>query len=136
MCAISFCTYTDFDVAVVHNEPNKEFVYLGIYRNKAEENKFLIIPKHPLSISKLEIYNYNEGVEIIDWDAMEYGSIDYDSQVRMAECLSPHQDIEFDVINIIITPTEAIKQKVEKLLDGHYSDLRVCSNLTLFPIVK
>lgn len=115
-----FHTYTDFDVCVQH-QYSEVFIFLAIYKNKAREKGFLIIPKHPLSCESHEIFDYDMGIEQINWDIMELTREQdgYDSIVRMAECLSNHCDLVISDINIIFVPNAEIEQSVYDILACH-----------------
>jgi hypothetical protein len=115
-----FHTYTDFDVCV-QLRFDKVFIYLAIYKNKARDKNFLIIPKHPLSCESNEVFDYDEGLEQIDWDIMNLTSQQngYDSSVRMAECLSNHCDLSISDINIIFVPNSEVGQSVSNILIRH-----------------
>lgn len=84
-----FHPYSSFDV-VVKNTYKEEFIYICIQRTLARENGFLILPKHPLSIEEVELFSFDDGINKIDWDAMESSSTisDHCKNVRMAECLT------------------------------------------------
>lgn len=115
-----FHTYTDFDVCVQHQH-SKEFIFLAIFKNKARDKGFLIIPKHPLSCESHEIFAYDKGITQINWDIMELTREQdgYDSRVRMAECLSNHCDLDISDINIIFVPNAEIEQSVHDILAYH-----------------
>lgn len=128
-----FHTYTDFDVCVQHQH-SEVFIFLAIYKNKAREKGFLIIPKHPLSCETHEIFDYDMGIEQINWDIMELtrGQDGYDSIVRMAECLSNHCDLDISDINIIFVPNAEIEQSVHDILACHNItsvDVKINKNL-------
>lgn len=124
-----FHTYTDFDVLVQH-QYSKKFIFLAIYKNKAREKGFLIIPKHPLSCDPHEIFNYDIGITQINWDIMELTREQdgYDSKVRMAECLSNHCDLDISDINIIFVPNAEIEQSVH--------DILACHNITSVDVIR
>ncbi len=81
-----------FDGAVLKDKTHgdKDFVYICIYRSDAEKQNFKIIPMHPRSMKPLQLYDYSEGFNLIEWDKMEVR--DYSDQeckhLCMAECLS------------------------------------------------
>lgn len=111
-----FHPYSSFDVAVKNNY-NEEFVYICIRRSLAEKNKFCILPKHPLSIDEVNIFEYNEGMDKIDWEAMEQSSTfsEYCKNVRMAECLTESIVTTEDFHSIAVKNIE-IQQIVEEKL--------------------
>lgn len=86
-----FFAKNPFDGRVMKDNPHKEFIYICIHRDFAKANNFKIIPKHPKSMETLKLYDYREGIEIIDWNTMDirdYVGNNYCKQVCMAECLS------------------------------------------------
>lgn len=92
-----FHPYSSFDNAVKHEYGAENFVYITVNRKKAKELNFKIIPHHPLSSCSPEfkIYDYDEGISCIDWEAMNTFQkglgeqrLAYVRQVKMAECLS------------------------------------------------
>ena len=114
-----FHPYSDFDHAVLDTHPIDTFIYITIKRTFAEENNFKIIPKHPLAKGENpdSLYDYCDGINMIDWDTMENPSAkgDYVKAVRMAECLAtrPVQAKDFLSINV---PDEAGQKKVIEIL--------------------
>lgn len=84
-----FHPYSSFDVAV-KNAYSEEFVYICLLRSLARDNKFSILPMHPLSINDVKVFEYDAGMDKIDWVAMERSSTtsEYCKNVRMAECLT------------------------------------------------
>lgn len=85
-----FHPYSSFDVAVKNAHPDEDFIYICLQRSLARSNNFLILPKHPLTLSEVKLYEYDEGINKIDWIAMEKSSTEskYIRDVRMAECLT------------------------------------------------
>lgn len=106
-----FFAPTPFAGRVQLNHPDKEFIYICISRSFAEKNNFKIIPKHPGSMSSLNLYDYKDGIEIIDWQTMDRR--DYKdkncSHICMAECLSP--------ITIQLKDFQSIKVRNEEVRD-------------------
>ena len=86
-----FHPYSAFDVAVKKTHVGEEMIYICITRSLARRNNFRILPKHPLALEECQLYNYDEGFEMIDWDILtRVGQNDEDArQIKMAECLSP-----------------------------------------------
>ncbi|MBR3771619.1 MAG: DUF4433 domain-containing protein [Clostridium sp.] len=95
----------------------KEFVYLCMYRNKARDMRFEIIPRHPLNMNPFKMYNYEEGMEIIDWDTMdlrEYSNYEC-KEICMAECVHKG-DLGIDNFSGIYVRTNEAKCYVEDIL--------------------
>lgn len=85
-----FFPYTPFDWVVQNNNADKSFIYICIHKDLANGNNFSIIPRHPLSMRPFIIYDYEEGMNIIDWQLMD--KKDYKDitckNVCMAECIT------------------------------------------------
>lgn len=111
-----FHPYSAFDVAVKKSNPETKFVYITIRRELAEMAEFKVLAKHPLSQEDCILYDYNEGIEQIDWDTLEQtGETDsYSRNVKMAECLSP-KVIPASLIQCVYVPDEWTKEYVEQL---------------------
>nr|WP_322657744.1 DarT ssDNA thymidine ADP-ribosyltransferase family protein [Dendronalium sp. ChiSLP03b] len=119
-----FFANNPFDGRVQKDFPDKEFIYICIYREFAKSNKFSIIPKHPRAIKPLVLYSYTEGYEIIEWDIMD--KRDYlDENCRhicMAECLSPNK-INHNHFSHVYVRNEEIKSYIDQL----------CLNILQYP---
>lgn len=118
---------TPFDYRIRGDHPKESFVYIAVKREYAKSINAYIIPAHPLSSEKPEIFSYDEGIKKIDWETMEKKKSDagYNPQVRMAECLfkSP---LKAEVFSIIYVKNNDDKQKVEKILgENNINDIIV-----------
>lgn len=90
-----FHPYSAFDVAVKETYGKENFVYITITRELARENNFKIVPRHPLN-GEFELFDYEEGFQLIDWETMETQMKDFTDddekaqakQIKMAECIS------------------------------------------------
>lgn len=117
-----FHIHTDYDTYVKNNH-DKEFIYLCIHRNYARAKGFYILPVHPTSTEQPQLYKYDKGIDLIDWDTMELRQGEtpndrYRRQVRMAECLSPFSIPIYDFQSIIVK-NEYTQQMVQQLLAYH-----------------
>ncbi|MFR6582257.1 MAG: DarT ssDNA thymidine ADP-ribosyltransferase family protein [Ruminococcus sp.] len=83
----------------------------------ARRNNFRILPKHPLALEECQLYNYDEGFEMIDWDILtRVGQNDEDArQIKMAECLSPLV-IPVDAFQCIYVSSKETENKVADML--------------------
>lgn len=103
-----------FDGIVQKKSPSKEFIYICLFREFAQKNDFRIIPKHPIAMTPLILYNYLNGYEIIEWEIMN--NRDYSDRnckhICMAECLSPKTISPISFSQIFVR-TEKVKQIVE-----------------------
>ncbi|WP_391207696.1 DarT ssDNA thymidine ADP-ribosyltransferase family protein [Psychrobacillus sp. L4] len=86
-----FHPYSSFDVAVKNTYVDEEFIYICIRRELAKDNNFKVLPRHPLTNEEFRLYDYEEGLNAIDWVTMHtLGTEDrYTKNVKMAECLTP-----------------------------------------------
>lgn len=107
-----------FDGRVHFDRPSDHFVLIAIYRKLARERNWRVIPRHPLAGGAFELFDYQAGVEVIDWDKMEVR--DYQDpacrHVCTAECLSPGPVFASDFAKIF-TPTEEIELLVRQHAD-------------------
>lgn len=110
-----FHPYSPFDMAVKSKYKDDEFIYICITRDFARQNRFKILPQHPLSIENIELFDYKDGMNKIDWNTMDKKSTDpgYNRQVRMAECLSDSV-VQFSDIFSIAVRDEKVKKLVEE----------------------
>ncbi len=111
-----FFAKNPFDGIVQKNHPNEKFVLIAVYRSFAQNQKWKIIPCHPLSGNQIEIFEYEEGFNKINWELMNrrnYSDTDC-KNTCMAECLSPTivQAINFQ--SIVVSCSEA-EQLIKKL---------------------
>lgn len=112
-----FHPYSSFDKAVKSNFHNEEFIYICITRELASKNKFKILLSHPLSQESSKLFDYDEGIEKIDWNAMEtLGTEDeHIKNVKMAECLTK-KIIPAKYFNSIFVRNNKTKSFVENKL--------------------
>lgn len=111
-----FFTKNPFDGKVQKNCPDIEFIYICISREFAKNNNFKIIPKHPIAMKPLKLYDYVEGYEIIEWDIMDkrdYSDVNC-KHICMAECLSPNT-INSNNFSHIFVKNENVKNYIERL---------------------
>lgn len=91
-----FHPYSSFDKAVKSTYSDSEFIYICVSRKLAKHNKFKILTTHPTSAQASDLYEYDEGLENIDWVAMHTKGTENTriKNIKMAECLT----------NLIILP--------------------------------
>lgn len=112
-----FHPYSAFDVAVKNQHAQERMIYICIKRKFAQENQFMILPKHPLSGEKCVLYEFDEGMAKIDWDIlMEVGSNEENAKnIKMAEALSS-QTIWVKEFHSIAVATDEDKEIVNDIL--------------------
>ena len=118
-----FHPYSAFDVVVKHKYQNEDMIYLCITRRKAQLDNYKILPKHPLSVSECQLYNYEEGFEKIDWETLqEKNRLDgYAKQVKMAECLT-EKTIYINEFYCMYVQSDIIRDKVIRILNDNGVD--------------
>ncbi|MGO5052985.1 DarT ssDNA thymidine ADP-ribosyltransferase family protein [Lachnospiraceae bacterium LCP25S3_G4] len=115
-----FHPYSAFDAAVKHSFNPQNMLYICIDRELARLNHFKILPRHPLSELEVELYEYDEGYSMIDWDTMEEkGRTDNEArEVKMAECLTD-LIVPPSCFKCIYVPNQEVKDIVEAAMEKH-----------------
>ncbi|MCJ2374331.1 DarT ssDNA thymidine ADP-ribosyltransferase family protein [Pseudomonas sp. RGM 3321] len=94
--------------SVQRSRPDLQFAVITIHRNFALKNRWKIIPKHPLANHAIQLLDYAEGFEAINWAVMnvrDYHDAECKS-VCMAECLSPNIVYPQDFFKIFVSNAE------------------------------
>lgn len=122
-----------FDGSVQLAHPQKTFVLIAVRRSLAEANKWSIIPKHPLSLEKLDLLDYSNGIAAIDWDAMDKRDYNdsHSRSVCMAECLSPTIVSANSFFSIYVENQES-SDRVKKMLQAKNISCYVNINPQMF----
>ncbi|WP_339431321.1 MULTISPECIES: DarT ssDNA thymidine ADP-ribosyltransferase family protein [unclassified Pseudomonas] len=98
-----------FDGSVQRNRPEARFVLISVYRSTAKQYGWKVIPRHPLAGDSIQLLDYEQGFEAIEWDVMS--SRDYldphCKSICMAECLAPGV-VKPDAFFKIFTPSEEV----------------------------
>jgi len=98
-----------FDGSVQRNRPEAQFVLISVYRSTARQYGWKIIPRHPLAGDSIQLLDYEQGFEAIEWDVMS--SRDYldphCKNICMAECLAPGV-VKPEAFFKIFTPSEEV----------------------------
>lgn len=80
-----------FDGIVQKMHKDTPFALIAVKRELASRKNWKILPRHPLANGEMELLDYAEGFETIDWETMNQR--DYHDpnckSVCMAECLAP-----------------------------------------------
>lgn len=98
-----------FDGSVQRNRPEAQFVLISVYKSTAKQYGWKVIPRHPLAGDSIQLLDYEQGFEAIEWDVMS--SRDYldphCKSICMAECLAPGI-VKPDAFFKIFTPSEEV----------------------------
>ena len=102
-----------FDGGVQSAHKGKSFVLITIHRSFAERHNWKIIPRHPLANGDLELLDYSDGFEVIDWETMNERDYHYPvcKSVCMAECLSP-EPVAVAAFYQLYVPNAVVEKKV------------------------
>ena len=121
-----FFAKNPFDGRVQRDHPKKRFALLAVHRHVARTRGWKIIPRHPLAGGEIELLDYDDGIEAIDWDVMN--KRDYSDQyckcVCMAECLAPGS-VNVDLFHAIYVKDDEAQEQVKELINGRYRALHV-----------
>lgn len=114
-----------FDGRVQLNSRQKEFVLIAVRCDVAQANGWKIIPTHPLAAADLQLLDYADGFNAIDWVQMNRRNY-HDAVSRnacMAECLSPQAVPATKFFSIFVA-----NQRSEELVNR----LRTTYNLSFY----
>lgn len=122
-----------FDGIVQKTHRGELFVLIAVSRDLARLQNWKIVPRHPLANEVIELLDYAPGFEAIDWGKME--ARDYrdpeSKSVCMAECLAPGA-VHPRSFNMIFTPCEESKSRVDALQKQFALDLYITANPRMF----
>jgi len=121
-----FFVGTPFAGRVQKDNMDEEFIYITLHRNTAKnkKNNFKIFPTHPKHMNPLQIFDYDAGLEEIDWNLMDkrdYKDIEC-KEVCMAECVGIHSSVPADAFHSIIVKSEETKKLLEELCQKLYNN--------------
>lgn len=128
-----FFARNPFDGGVQRDNPHTDFVLFSVRRAVAQDRNWKIIPRHPLAAQGVEVLDYDDGFDRIDWEAMNRRDYhDEESKsVCMAECISPNSVAVADFFKIYV-PNDQVKQNVEMLIRDQGVTLDVQVNERMF----
>lgn len=106
-----------FDGCVQINSPTSTFVQVAVYRSLARRNAWKIVPRHPLAHDEIQLLDYDQGIDAIQWEVMnlrDYQDPDCKS-VCMAECLAPGTVSPTDFHTIFVANPQVEALCLEKM---------------------
>ncbi|WP_434574111.1 DUF4433 domain-containing protein [Pseudomonas sp. Z3-6] len=109
-----------FDGSVQFNRPKTTFVLISVYRSHAQKNGWKVIPRHPLANDEIQLLEYDQGFEAINWEVMstrDYQDHDCKS-ICMAECLSPGIVAPNDFSTLFVPNTDVEALCTEKMREA------------------
>lgn len=118
-----------FDGAVCKAYGAENMVIITIRRELHKNNKFFIIPSHPLDSSEPDIYPYKEGFDLIRWDILDLEeSRDYhDPEIKkacMAECVMDYV-IPPKGFAFVYVKSEDVKSRILVMPNSNLIDIKV-----------
>jgi len=115
-----FHPYSAFDVAVKNKYGAKRMMYMCVYRNLARQKKFKILPRHPLSNSRFDLFEYDDGFNEIDWGILQdkNRADNYAKEVKMAECLYEGVLKIGDFAQIYV-PSEEVGREIDDIMNKY-----------------
>lgn len=128
-----FFAKNPFDGAVQKHNPDKSFVLFAVKRELARKKDWSIIPEHPLSKNTPQLLSYDEGIEAIDWESMDFRDYfdPYIHSVCLAECLSP-STVQMKNVDAIYVKTENDEKVVRELLSKFKLNINVYCSPNMF----
>jgi hypothetical protein len=116
---LHFFPSTPFDYAVQTTHKDKDFIYICIKRELARYNNLKIIPCHPAHMDNIELCDFDEGMNLINWELIE--KRDYrdpnSKNACMAECLSD-KIIDVNCFQSIAVKNDEIAQIVKNKIEN------------------
>ncbi len=114
-----FYARNPFDCAVCNTYNPKNMVIITIERSLAKTNKFKVIPSHPVNKNNPDIYPYDEGIKLIQWDILDMMiGRDYENRdIRaacMAECVMEYIVLPEEFAYVYVYDEQA-KNKIERM---------------------
>jgi len=126
-----FCR-NPFDGRVQEDRPDEKFVLITVSRKLAAKQNWKIIPHHPLKATKIQLLDYDEGFDVIDWAAMNERNYHdpHCKSVCMSECLSPETVAQSDFFSIFVdSDHSAAYVEKQNILHGSTVDIQVNKNM-------
>ncbi|MDI1293371.1 MAG: DarT ssDNA thymidine ADP-ribosyltransferase family protein, partial [Methylobacter sp.] len=122
-----------FDGGIQAAISDKYFVIFTVKRALAKNLNWKVIPRHPLANDRIELMNYTEGFDSIDWEAMNLRDYHnpYSKSVCMAECLSPTTVLVDNFFNVFV-PDVKVENYVQKKCSELGIQLKVDINEHMF----
>jgi len=107
---------------VQQNNPNEEFIYIVLHREKAKFLRFQVFPTHPKHMKPLQLLEYEEGIKQINWELMDKRDYsDYEcKEVCMAECVTQIHSISPKFFQSIIVKSEETKKYIENFCNRFF----------------
>lgn len=114
-----------YDGSVRKAHPNDSFAYICVSREKIKEECSIIVG-HPLNHETIDIKNWDDGMELIDWDLMAQRNYQDDECKQMCMSEAVHKgSLSIECVQSIRVPKKYIdklkKIKVKKNF-GFYAD--------------
>jgi hypothetical protein len=120
-----------FDDRVQKEHRGENFIIITLKRDHARAQNFKILTQHPLSLQNIELLDYDDGINSINWDILN--KRDYYNnrckQICMAECLVD-RPISPNEFNRIFVKNATIQKQVEEANNKRFSFLTsVCPGM-------
>ena len=128
-----FFARNPFDGRVQKTYRNKTFALIAVKRTLAKIKNWKIIPRHPLANADIELLNYAEGMEAIDWETMnlrDYRNPECKS-ICMAECLSP-TIVTPQMFSVIFVADNDTMKVVRRTLSALKQNIKIIVNSSMF----
>lgn len=124
-----FFAKNPFDGRVKQDHPTLKFALIAVKRSTARASNWSVIPRHPLAGGGIQLMNYHDGFEAIDWKKMNERNY-ADSECKsicMAECLAPGS-VKPELFSNIFVYDEETRVRVHGLVVSRGLDIYVNVN--------
>lgn len=128
-----FFSRNPFDGRVQADHRGRKFILISVLRSFALSKNWKIVPCHPLANQNIQLLDYEDGFNKIDWEVMNVR--DYHDphckSVCMAECLSPTSVMPASFFKIFV-PSDDVKAYVEMKVRNKNFHTEVSVNGNMF----
>lgn len=119
-----FFAKNPFDGIVQKKIEGHDFIYITLWRTQARLMGAKILPIHPLVAESDQIYDFDKGIQEIDWATMALRNYadDHCKHICMAECLIKDV-VPASEFAYIYTKDERTKKFVEWIINARKTDI-------------
>lgn len=130
-----FFSKNPFDCAVCRKYGKENMVIITIDRELHNDYDFYIIPTHPLDVNNPDIYSYNDGYPLIQWNILDMQTNrDYNcpeiKKACMAECLVK-DIIKPEAFSYLYVYNDETKIQISRMTNQE--KIRITVNSNMFP---
>lgn len=128
-----FFAKNPFDGRVQRDNPHRNFVLISVPRSLAAQQNWKVIPTHPLAAGSIQLFDYEQGMQVINWDLMNQRNYlnELCRMTCMAECLSPVA-VAPRYFSAIYVKNEQLANNVRQSMSAHNVNCHLNINAQMF----